>query len=289
MAGNVSDVDRKVLKVIPTKQNKNFYIDDEGNFWRMYLFINGAKTFDVLENLNQAFQATKAFGEFQTTLSDFPDPKLHEIIPNFHNGNFRFENFLEALKLDPVNRAISAKKEIDFILKEQQVFGEFQRLITENKIPLRITHNDTKINNILFDDKTGEGICVIDLDIVMPGSVLYDFGDVVRSTVSTANEDEKDLSKVKIEIERFETLAKGFMHSAGKFLNKYEIENLPFSGRYITQLVGTRFLTDYILGDKYFKIHRPEHNLDRCRVQLEIVRSLKEHEKELHEIVQDFL
>ena len=281
------DIDRRVLRLIPAGDGKNYYRDD-GNYWRVYLFIEKAKTYDVLENLDQAYEAAKAFGAFQNMLVDLPQPPLHETIPNFHNGQKRFEAFRQALDADICNRAKEAKQEIEFLQANGWIFETFPKLIEQGHLPIRITHNDTKINNVMIDDQTNEGVCVIDLDTVMPGLALYDFGDIMRTTLSPAAEDEQDLSKVSMKMPRFEAILKGYLSSAAAFLNKVEKEHLVFCGKMITLVIGTRFLTDFLCGDVYFKVHRQGHNLDRCRTQFKLVQSITEQQDNMQKFVEKY-
>jgi hypothetical protein len=282
------DGSRKKLTLIETRDSNFFHVDSDKNYWRSYIFIEKAKTYDVLQNSRQAYEGAKAFGKFQSKLANLPPPRLHETIPNFHNTPKRFEAFITALEKDSFNRAKFAKKEIDFVLSKKDLTGSLISLLEKGKIPERITHNDTKINNVMMDDDNGEGICVIDLDTVMPGISLYDFGDLVRTSTSPAAEDEKDLSKVKMRLDMFESLVHGYLEGAGGFLNKEEINNLPLSGMLITLEIGIRFLTDYLSGDVYFKIKREEHNLDRSRTQFKLVESIGNHEKEMNKIVNKY-
>lgn len=278
---------RHSLTLVKTFDGNVFHKDEEGNYWRVYIFIENAKSYDVIENEGHAFQAALAFGEFQKELVDLPGKRLHETIPDFHNTPQRFKNFEKALNEDVHNRAKSAKKEINFALKRKEMSKTLLSMNAEGKIPERITHNDTKLNNVLLNANTGEGICVIDLDTVMPGLALYDFGDLVRTSTSPAAEDEKDLSKVKMQMHMFKALVKGYLLSSKDFLTKTEIEYLPFSGKLITLEVGLRFLTDHLAGDIYFKTHRKEHNLDRCRTQFKLVESIEEQEEAMGKMVRD--
>ena len=282
---NANDIDRKVMTVINTVDNTSYYMDNEGNYWRMYFFIKNARTYDSLESLKQSYEAAKAFGQFQQLLSDLPEPPLFETITDFHCGYSRLAQFKEALENDAANRAAGAKEEIDFLLNNTGIFDVFPKMAEEGKITIRTTHNDTKINNVMIDDNTHEGICVIDLDTVMPGLSLYDFGDIARTTISSAQEDEPDLSKVYVEPERFEAFTRGYLESAGKFLNNHEKDLLVHSGKMITLIIGTRFLTDHLSGDVYFKIYQEGHNLQRCKSQFKRVQSIVEHEDELNEII----
>ena len=279
------DATRRSLTLVNTCDGKHYYIDPQGFCWRVYLFIERARTYDVLESPNFAYQAAKAFGGFQMLLADLPGKRLFEVIPNFHNTPSRLADFDKALAADKCGRAASAKAEIEFVQQHRQMASVIVDLLANGGIPERITHNDTKINNVMLDDETGEGICVIDLDTIMPGASLYDFGDLVRTSTSPAAEDEKDLSKVYARMEMYEALAKGFLEGAGACLTEKEIELMPFSGELITFEIGIRFLTDYLSGDTYFKVHREGHNLDRCRTQFKLVQSLIEHEDEMNAIM----
>ncbi|MEA2012281.1 MAG: aminoglycoside phosphotransferase family protein [Verrucomicrobiota bacterium] len=283
-----SNVSRQTLSLVPSSDGKPFSIDTDGNYWRVYLFIENAETYDIIENEEQAFQAAKAFGKFQEELVDIPGDRLNETIPDFHNTSKRYEALEEAIEADEFNRVKSAVKEIKFALERKADAAILLDLSKEGKIPERITHNDTKLNNVMIDDKTGEGICVIDLDTVMPGLVLYDFGDLVRTSTSPAAEDERDLSKVKMQINMFEALLKGYMSTAGGFLNQTEKEYLPFGGKLITLEIGVRFLTDYLSGDAYFKTHRDGQNLDRCRTQFKLVSSIEEQMNEMNNLVKEY-
>ncbi len=275
---------RETLTLVPTVDGKSYYRDAEGGCWRAYIFIYGARTYDFVSDTKQAFEAASAFGSFQKQLADLPGGPVFESIPNFHNTPKRFENFLNSLKADKLNRAASAKKEIEFALARQDKISDVMNGLANGTIPLRATHNDTKINNVLLDDATGEGICVIDLDTLMPGSALYDFGDMVRSATLNMAEDSKDYKNVVCRRDIFEALARGFVE-AGDFLNEAELGNMTFGGLLMTLECGVRFLTDYLDGDHYFKIHRPEHNLDRCRTQFALVKSIQDEYDELQGFV----
>ena len=282
------DADRRCIHLIPVREGKMYYLDGD-ECWRAYKFVDHARTYNILETEEQAYQAAKAFGNFQMLLSDLPGERLYETIPNFHNTPSRMFDFDEAVRKDVCGRAAAAKNEIRFVQEHRWMAPALLDLLAKGEIPERITHNDTKLNNVLLDDETGEGICVLDLDTVMPGLSLYDFGDLVRSSVSPAAEDETDLSKVCVRIEIFRALVKGFLEGAHGCLTKKEIELLPFSGELITFEIGVRFLTDYLNGDNYFKISRDNHNLDRCRTQFMLVKRLIEQEKKLKKIVKEFM
>jgi hypothetical protein len=279
------EIDRRVLRVIPTQDGGSYYLDHENNYWRAYVFIRGARTYDVLPSNDQLFQVAYMFGRFMAMLEDLPGPGLHETIPDFHNGHKRLKDFQEALAADSYNRAAAAKTEIDFLLSQAFMFDVLPGLVQEGKIPVRVVHNDTKVNNIMLDDTTGEGVCVIDLDTVMSGLSLYDFGDLGRSTLSLMAEDERDLSGVSVELSRFETILNGYLVGMGGSLNQTERDYLVFSIKLMTLLIGMRFLTDYLLGDPYYKIHREGHNLDRCRRQFKLVQSIADHEEKMNTIV----
>lgn len=267
---------RGTLTLILTEKWKPYVVDASGNYWRVYLFIENARSYDVLETEQQAYEAAKVFGQFQADLVDLPGPRLIETIPDFHNTPARVAALEKAIREDRCGRVASVRKEIDFVLSRREEAGRLLELNTRGVIPERITHNDTKLNNVLIDTENGTGICVIDLDTVMPGLAHYDFGDMVRTGTSPAAEDERDLSKVTMQFGMFEALLRGYCATAGSFLNDVELEYLPFSGKLITLEIGMRFLTDYLEGDVYFKIHRDNHNLDRCRTQFKLVESIEQ-------------
>jgi Phosphotransferase enzyme family len=280
-AAGDTDASRRVLTLIPAHDGCPHYRDAEGNFWRAYVFIEKARTFDAVESTQQAFQAAKAFGQFQKLLADLPAPRLHDTIPDFHHTPKRFAALEKAIEADAANRAHLAQPEIEFALHRKTATN----ILLDANLPERVTHNDTKFNNVMLDDATGEGICVIDLDTVMPGLALYDFGDMVRTTTSPAKEDERDLSKVRMQLPMFEALARGYLASAAEFLTPAEKNLLTFSGKLITLEIGLRFLADYLAGDTYFKIHREGHNLDRCRTQFKLVESIEQQEPAMNKLV----
>jgi hypothetical protein len=285
LAGKVSsdpDHIRRTLTLIPARDGRAWHVDVEGSYWRAWRFIDHAHTFDAVESTYQAFQAGRAFGQFQKMLVDLPEPRLHDTIPDFHNTVKRFAVFERVLKADVAGRAIVAKPEIEFALARKSMTG----VLLNANLPERVTHNDTKMNNVLMDDKTGEAICVVDLDTVMPGSVLYDFGDMVRTATSPASEDERDLSKVNLQFAKFEALVSGYLAAAGSFLTGQEKELLAFSGKLITFEQGIRFLTDYLAGDTYYKVHREGHNLDRCRTQFKLVESIEQQQEKMARFVE---
>jgi aminoglycoside phosphotransferase (APT) family kinase protein len=276
------DRDRLVLTLIPSHDEQAWYTDDYGNYWRAYRFIEKAHTYDVVESPNQAFQTARAFGRFQQQLVDLPVSRLHNTIRDFHHTPKRFMALEQAIISDVADRAILAKPEIEFAFARKFITS----VLLDANLPERITHNDTKFNNVMLDDVTGEGICVIDLDTVMPGLALHDFGDMVRTTTSLAKEDEQDLSKVTMQFSMFEALLRGYLASAGHFLTKAEKEYLVVSSRLMLFEQGIRFLTDYLQGDTYYKVSRDEHNLDRCRTQFKLLESIEQDEERMDRLVQ---
>lgn len=273
--GAIPDGSRRTLTVIPAIDGRPFVIDGEGSYWRAYLFIEDALSHDAVESSKQTFQAARAFGRFQKDVADLSGPRLHEVIPDFHHTPRRYETLEKAIQADVRGRVSSCQPDIEFAMKRKADARLLVDLLRDGSLPERITHNDTKINNVLIDNVTGEGVCVIDLDTVMPGLVHYDFGDMVRTATSTAAEDETDLSKVHVRFDLFEALLRGYLDAANDFLTPLEKELLPFSGKLITLEIGVRFLTDYLQGDVYFKTKRTEHNLDRCRNQFQRVFSIE--------------
>jgi len=279
-----SDVKRESLTLIPSKEGKSWIIDDEGNFWRMYIFISDHRSYNIVDNPDKAFEGGKAIGRFQAMLSDLPGEPLFDTIPFFHDIEKRLETFVRTVEADPVKRAVSVENEIKFVLSRAGEMKIILNLGREGKIPVRITHNDTKFNNILLD-KNDKALCVIDLDTVMPGYVHYDFGDAIRTAANIAAEDEKELSKVKMDIGLFEAYAKGYLSETRDTLNEIEKEYLAFAPRLITYTIAVRFLTDYIDGDHYFKIHHPHHNIQRARAQLKLVESMEIQYDKMKQII----
>ena len=265
---------KRTLRLLHAHDGKPYAFDTRGNCWRAYVFVEHARAYEVLETPEQAFRVAQGFGEFQKNLVDLPG-RLNETIPDFHNTPKRVNMLEAAVKADSCNRVKQVEREIDFVLSRKEECGKLLELNAEGSIPERITHNDTKANNILIDDLSGEAVCVIDLDTVMPGLSLYDFGDMVRSGTNPAEEDELDLNKVGMRFDMYEGLYDGFISSAGGFLTEAEKEMLPFSAKLITLEIGMRFLTDYLQGDVYFKTRRPKQNLDRCRTQFKLVESIE--------------
>lgn len=285
---NGGDVERETLSIIKTKDGKNYYKSDEGDYWRLYNFIENSITYDLVENVQDFYESAVAFGNFQMLLSDFPANILHETIPNFHNTVDRLDKLKGAIEKDVVDRVKDVKEEIYFVLNREKDCHIICDLLDKNEIPLRVTHNDTKLNNILIDNKTKKAICVIDLDTVMPGTVLNDFGDSIRFGASTALEDEKDLSKVECSMELFEAYTKGFIEGVKGKLTDKEKEMLPMGAKLMTLECGIRFLTDYIEGDTYFKVSREGHNLDRARTQFKLVLDMENKWQQMIDITKKY-
>ena len=277
------DPERETLHFLKTV-NGNLYLPDRQYCWRIYRFIDNSFTYDLFDDRNIFKSAGESFGRFQSLLSDYPSENLYETIPDFHNTPKRVEALKEAVEEDCAGRADEVKAEIDFSLERESEAGKALELLREGKIPLRVTHNDTKINNILFDKDTHKAICVIDLDTIMPGLSLYDFGDAIRFGAKTALEDEKDLSKVSISLDYYEAYVEGYLSSCAHALTAAEVDNLAYSAWLMTYECGVRFLTDYLNGDTYFRIEYPEHNLVRARNQFKMVSEIEKVMPKMDEI-----
>ncbi len=273
------------LTVIKTLDGKSFHLDEFGNYWRVYKFIENATAYQQIENDNDFYTCGLAFGEFQQMLAEYPAEKLHETIVNFHNTPSRYADFKKALAEDKMGRAKDVQPEVEFVLARECKADGITSKLESGEIPYRVTHNDTKLNNILINDATGKAKCVIDLDTIMPGAAAYDFGDSIRFGASTGAEDETDLSKISVSTHLFEVFAKGYLSTANKFLTPAEKDTLVTGAYLMTLECGVRFLTDYLNGDVYFKIHRENHNLDRCRTQFKLVADMEAKEAELRAIV----
>jgi len=280
------DVMRSALKLVATKDGKS-YIKLKKDFWRLYIFIADAKSYELVEHAYQMYEVGKAVGIFQKQLHGFPVSKLFVTIPNFHNTPARYERFEESLKRDPKNRAFDAYNDVKFIKDRVEKMRIITDLLDNKIVPYRVTHNDTKLNNVMFDNVTDKAICMVDLDTVMPGSVLFDFGDAIRIGASTAEEDEQDLSKVDINLEYFREFTRGFLKHTNGILVQAELDNLVNSAFVICLELGMRFLTDYIDGDKYFGIKRINHNLDRARTQLKMAAEIEDKYDQMVQIVED--
>lgn len=276
---------RSVMTVVPTAKGES-YLSYAGEYWRVYDFVEGTVCLQQPESDEDFYQSAVAFGRFQQMLSDFPAAKLHETIPDFHNTPARYRNFREVLTRDPMGRAKEVEKEIAFALSKEAEMAQITRMLSCGDLPLRVTHNDTKLNNVLLDEKTRKALCVIDLDTVMPGSSLYDFGDSIRFGAATAAEDEKDLSKVTVSPARFRAFTRGYIRACPG-LTKNELEMLPMGAKTMTMECGVRFLTDYLDGDRYFAVHREGHNLDRARTQFRLVEEMERKWDELQKIVRE--
>lgn len=276
---------RHALTVIPATDGKPFFQDAAVNFWRAYLFIENTIAFDRVENPAQAAEAARAFGEFQALLAGLPGERLHETIVGYHHTRSRFEALVEAWDRDILGRAQFVRAELDFACHREAMVDVLLDQQERGILPERVTHNDTKLNNVLFDVPTGRAICVVDLDTVMPGLVLHDFGDLVRSATSPTLEDEKNLSKIHLQLPIFEALASGYIGAARSFLTDAEKAHLAFAGKILAFETGLRFLTDFLDGDRYFKIKRDGHNLDRCRSQFKLVESIEAQEDAMRRIV----
>ena len=268
--------ERETLTIIKTTDDKLYYTAADGKDWRVYLFIEDAKTFDQVEDETVFYQSALAFGRFQAQLADFPAEMLHETIPDFHNTPKRYLDFEAAVQKDCCNRAKEAAKEIAFVRARREEMSILSDMLKRKELPLRVTHNDTKLNNIMIDVHTGKAVCIIDLDTVMPGLSVHDFGDAIRFGANTAAEDEPDETKVSLSLPLFRTYVKGFLEGCGGQLTKKEIEMLPMGAKMMTLECGMRFLTDYLQGDIYYKIHHQKHNLVRCRSQFALVADMEQ-------------
>jgi Ser/Thr protein kinase RdoA (MazF antagonist) len=277
--------DREVMTLISTDSGAWYVMDADGNYWSLFLFIPDSISYDVVDDDRMAFEGGRAFGRFQRLLADLPGQPLNVTIVDFHNMAWRFDNFHKALKADTVGRAGSVQKEIDFTLAREDEMVSYYKHLCEN-LPERITHNDTKFNNILFD-KEGKALCIIDLDTVMPGYVAYDFGDSIRTAANTGEEDDPDLDKVRFNRAVYKNFSEGFISEIREALTPEEIESIPFGARYMTFIMGIRFLTDYLEGDIYYKISDPEQNLRRVRTQHKLILAMEDHFDEMRRIVRE--
>ena len=276
---------RRVLTLVPCRDGRLWHEDEAGNHWRGYFYIEGAEAHDHVNSTALAEEAARAFGTFQKLVSDMSGDRLADTIPDFHNTRSRYDAFMRAVEEDRAGRRESVAREIEWVQAREDVVDVLLKLHAAGVLPERITHNDTKINNVMMDHQTGEGLCIMDLDTVMPGLVLYDFGDLVRTTTISTAEDERDASRVTMRQPMFEALVRGYLSTAREFLVPAEIEQLAFSGKLITLETGIRFLTDHLNGDRYFKISRPGHNLDRFRVQAALVESIERQDDRMHDYV----
>ncbi len=285
-AEGVKDIDRRVMTYYPAKNGEMFARDEEGNYWTLFLFIPESRTIEAIENPEQAYMAARAFGYFQKQLSDLPGEQLIETIPNFHNGISRLKDFRRSVEENKAGRVSETEELITKILDRSRDMTSLQKWLDDKSLPLRITHNDTKINNILFDNKDN-ALCIIDLDTVMPGSALYDFGDAIRTIGNKAPEDEPVLGKIQFNGEIFKAFAEGYLSEANSFLIQKEKDNLAFSCLYMAWEQAMRFLTDYLNGDVYYKISYPEHNLVRSKAQVRYLEVLEENRADMETIIKN--
>ena len=279
------DTERETMTVLPTCSGENYFTDSEGSAWRVYTFVEDTICLQSAETPALFAASARAFGRFQQMLSDFPSASLFETIPDFHNTPLRYQALLQAVQADPKGRLKNVSDEMAFFLDHADDYGVAERMKASGELPLRVTHNDTKLNNIMIDDKTGEGICVIDLDTIMPGLSIFDFGDSIRFGANTAAEDEQDVSKVSLSLPLFESYTKGFLAGCAGSLTRAEVEMLPMGAKLMTLECGIRFLADYLMGDTYFKTAYPEHNLVRARTQIALVADMEEKWGEMENIV----
>lgn len=282
------DDSRETMTVIPAKDGKPYFKDSIGSWWRGYAFINDTVSLDTVEKPEHFYQSAVAFGNFQSLLSDYPADTLHETIVNFHNTEDRYQKFLKAVEEDIKGRAAEVAGEIAFVKERAEFCGLFNKLQKEGKLPLRVTHNDTKLNNVMLDAVTGKPVCVIDLDTVMPGFSVNDYGDSIRFGASTGAEDEPDLSKVNLNLELVDLYTKGYLEGCKGSLTDEELNQLPAGAKMMTFECGMRFLTDYLQGDVYFRTHRPGQNLDRTRTQFKLVADMEKHWDEMKAIVDKY-
>lgn len=280
---------RTVMRVFPTKDGKFYVVDGEGEYWRLLQFVEDAICLEAPESREDFYQSAVAFGRFQYALKDFPSHTLVETIPDFHNTEKRFEAFMAAVKADKVGRCASVAEEIQFYIDNADFYGTLARAHASGILPLRVTHNDTKINNVMLDAKTRTALCVIDLDTIMPGFSVTDFGDSIRFGANTGAEDEKDLSKVDLDLSLFETYARGYLDGCGGGLSDEEVMLMPEGAKMMTLECGMRFLTDYLCGDTYFRVAYPEHNLVRARTQIKLARRMTEEFDSMKRIIRTIL
>ncbi len=287
ITANGGDPLRETLNLVKTADGKDFYTDSSGKCWRLTHFIENTDCYQ--KATPELFEASaRAFGKFQNMLNGYPAKTLHEPISRFHDTENRFEKFIAALEADKLGRAAGVRAEIDFVIAHKADCSVAMQALREGKLPLRVTHNDTKLNNVLIDRATGEGICVIDLDTTMPGLSINDFGDSIRFGANHSAEDEKDLSKVNFDIALYEAYTRGFLAGAQGSLTKEELDYLPWGAKLMTLECGIRFLTDYLDGDNYFRIHYPEQNLDRCRTQFKLVSDMEKQFDAMHAVVKKY-
>jgi hypothetical protein len=281
LAAGVPDIDRRVLRLLPTREGRDMLVTQHGDYWRTYPYIERTISYGTARGAADAYSAARAFGEFAALLEDFPANSLHETLPRFHDTLARFDALLNAIEEDSQNRAASAAAEIASAMRLRPLCTALADVAAAANLPLRATHNDTKITNVLFDEASGEAICILDLDTIMPGLTLYDVGELVRTASTRAAEDEPDPAKVQVEPELFEAVANGFIAGAGDMLTAAERDAFVTAGKVLAFENGIRFLADYLNGDVYFRVHRESQNLDRARAQFAVVDSLERQEADL--------
>jgi len=284
--GDAYNAGIKVMTLIPTKEGRLYHLDENGDCWRIFVFLTGTRSYDVVQTPDQAREGGRAFGEFQRLLADLDPRLIREVLPAFHHIGRRLENLSRAVDEDPIQRVSSVGAELDFIRLREQRMRTILSLADAGRLPIRVTHNDTKFNNVLLDEHD-RAQCVIDLDTVMPGYVAYDFGDAIRTIISSAPEDEPDLDKIRLSIDLFEAYTEGYLSEMHSILTEDELETLVEGVLLLPYMQGVRFLTDFLEGDHYYKTTHPEHNLQRTRSQLRLVEQLEAHEQELRKIVAD--
>ncbi|MDF2685002.1 MAG: hypothetical protein K0S55_183 [Clostridia bacterium] len=282
------DPQRATLCFLHAEDGHNYFIDNDGSYWRICPYIENTTTFQTVENKDMLYGSGYAFGFFQNMLDDFPMNTLHETITDFHNTKKRLDCFFDIVKKDPCGRAAEVKKDIEFFIDRRERSSKLINLIENKKMPIRVTHNDTKFDNILIDKETFEAVCVIDLDTVMPGLAVHDFGDAIRIIGNNAAEDEIELDKVTFNIEYFEIFTKGFLAGVNGLLKPIEFENMALGCINITTELASRFLADHLNGDKYFKIHRPDHNLQRARNQMKLVIEMEKNFTKMNEVIDKY-
>ena len=281
--------DRESLSLVYAKDGGTYFFDEKsGGYFRVYKFITDAVAYQVVEKPEHFYQSAVAFGNFANLLAEFDATKLYEVLPNFHNTVKRFNDFKNSLSSDKFNRAKEVQKEIKFVLDREEYCGRIVELLKSGEIPTKVTHNDTKLNNVMLDSTTGEPVAVIDLDTIMPGSICYDFGDSIRFGCNPASEDEKDLSKVVFDVELFEQYVKGYLSAVGSSITKAEKDNLAFGAILMTYECGMRFLADYLDGDIYFHTKREGHNVDRARTQFKLIEDMEKRYQEMLDIVNKY-
>ncbi|NGM61636.1 aminoglycoside phosphotransferase family protein [Sphingobacterium sp. SGG-5] len=284
LKGTVGDVDKHTLTIVPTKENGLYHVTSDGEYWRIFILLEDTKSYDIVETTKQAYSGGQAFGKFQKQLATLDATKLVEILPNFHNIDFRLNNLRKAISKDSAGRVAAVEDILIYIFERENKMRRILELAKSGQLPLRITHNDTKFNNVLLDQYDNVQ-CVIDLDTVMPGYVAYDFGDAIRTIINAAAEDEEDLDKVVLNIPLFQAYAEGYLNEAKEFLTNTEIDSLMYGVLLLPYMQAVRFLTDYLEDDIYYKIHYPEHNLVRTKAQLKLVQELESHEEILTNIL----